>query len=532
MADFLDVVPRMKDYFTQAGIQVDEEGFEKAYSRIAEDPAHSKLASKMEKAVYEYFESLELPRTPTLYDYLLLSLRGKDVIATFNWDPFLLQAARRCRLLKEEEAPRLLFLHGNVQAGFCPTCSVLGHKGNRCSQCRKEFEPSRLLYPIANKDYRSDPMIASQWDELEQLLKDAFMVTIFGYGAPASDKAAVDILKGAWGPDAPPVMEQFEIIDIRDETALLDSWDPFIHTHHYEVHTDFYDSWIAQHPRRTGEAYLNQYIEAKWISNNDIPTDLDFPGIREWYKPLVERERNTWFSQRGYERLVRTLEGTWILYSRTDPPTGVGSSEEIPAYEACDWLIDNDYSDDAVQFDRRTYKPRRIRAEETLCNRCDRENPALCSVCGEVLCGTDEAVVWCRHASVDADECLDTVCEDCGGGIMQACRDGQPPRWIHRVFDDDHYLLPEEILELIEHIRAAVADEIEIHHGFGRSEATIFIDEYIRAAIPDEEFREEAMRIIAKEAVAAAIFEPESNSWLEKLRPIWGADRGGQGNTA
>ena len=428
MTDFLDLVPRVKDYFAQAGIQVDEDGFEEAYSRIAEDPAHSELASKIEKAVYDYFGSLVLPLTPTLYDHLLLSLRGKDVIATFNWDPFLLQAAKRCRLLKRGEFPRLLFLHGNVQAGFCPTDSVLGHRGNRCSQCGKEFKPSRLLYPVTEKDYRSDPMIASQWDELEQSLRDAFMVTIFGYGAPASDKAAVDILKGAWGPNTERIMEQVEIIDIRDEDNLRNSWDYFIHTHHYEVHTDFYDSWIAQHPRRTGEAYLNQYVEAKWISNNDIPADLDFPGIREWYKPLVERERNTWFSQRGYERLVRTLEGTWILHSRTNPPTGVGSPEGVPAYKACDWLIANGHLYDAAQFDKRGYKPRRVRREEVLCNRCGRENPVLCSVCGEELCGADETVVWCRHASVDAEECLDTVCGDCGGGIMQVKRDNRPPR--------------------------------------------------------------------------------------------------------
>jgi hypothetical protein len=33
---------------------------------------------------------LELPDHPTVYDHLLLSLRKKDAIFTFNWDPFLL----------------------------------------------------------------------------------------------------------------------------------------------------------------------------------------------------------------------------------------------------------------------------------------------------------------------------------------------------------------------------------------------------------------------------------------------------------
>ena len=118
------------------------------------------------------------------------------------------------------------------------------------------------------------------------------MVTIFGYSAPASDKSAVNILKGVWGPNIQRNMEQFEIIDIRDEDELRDSWGSFIHTHHYEIHRHFYESWIAKHPRRTGEAYWNQYWEAKFVSDNNIPLGLGFPDIWDWYKPLVERERS------------------------------------------------------------------------------------------------------------------------------------------------------------------------------------------------------------------------------------------------
>lgn len=33
-----------------------------------------------------------MTESPTIYDYLLLSLRKKDVVATINWDPLLVQA--------------------------------------------------------------------------------------------------------------------------------------------------------------------------------------------------------------------------------------------------------------------------------------------------------------------------------------------------------------------------------------------------------------------------------------------------------
>ncbi len=144
-------------------------------------------------------------------------------------------------------------------------------------------------------------MLRPQWPDSTNLVsevpgtihKETFMVTIFGYSAPASDKSAVNILKGAWGPNIQRNMEQFEIIDIQDEDELRDSWRLLFHTHHYEIHRCFYESWIAKHPRRTGEAYWNQYCEAKFVSDNNIPPGLDFPDIWDWYKPLVERERTS-----------------------------------------------------------------------------------------------------------------------------------------------------------------------------------------------------------------------------------------------
>jgi hypothetical protein len=35
---------------------------------------------------FAYFRILKLPETSTIYDFMLLTLRLKDLIATFNWD--------------------------------------------------------------------------------------------------------------------------------------------------------------------------------------------------------------------------------------------------------------------------------------------------------------------------------------------------------------------------------------------------------------------------------------------------------------
>ena len=82
----------------------------------------------------------------------------------------------------------------------------------------------------------------------------------------------------------------FEIIDIRDEGVLEDAWRPFIHTHHFRIHRDTYDSWTLNHPRRTGEAFTNQFLNALFIEDNPVPRDLDLAGFHNWMRPLFDVE--------------------------------------------------------------------------------------------------------------------------------------------------------------------------------------------------------------------------------------------------
>jgi hypothetical protein len=85
-------------------------------------------------------------------------------------------------------------------------------------------------------------------------------------------------------------LEQTEIINILSEEELLKTWEPFIHTHHYEIKQSFYDSWLAKHPRRTGEAWWEQNLEAKFIDENAFPLDSSFDQLRDWLSPFVASE--------------------------------------------------------------------------------------------------------------------------------------------------------------------------------------------------------------------------------------------------
>lgn len=278
MADFaerLELSPLLESWGLDPA-----ENFEETYSTLHEAGDHSKLDALNER-VDAYFSLLELPDHPTVYDHLVLSLRGQDVIATFNWDPFLIQAYRRTPQTLSK--PRLAFLHGSVLSGYCEADHVYGVAGARCSQCRELFKRTPLLFPVRNKNYAADASIAAQWNLFKDQLGEAFMITIFGYSGPRTDAEAIDAMKGAWGPVHDRAMEQTEFITRQLESEITASWKQFIHTHHYEVHDDFYASWIANHPRRTGEAYLSQYIDAKFISDNPIPRNLGFEELEVWF---------------------------------------------------------------------------------------------------------------------------------------------------------------------------------------------------------------------------------------------------------
>ena len=291
VADNLKLVDLFPDELKDLSVQ----DFEAAYSRLfAQGP--SEAINKIDSLVREYFSELELPDKPNLYDIMTLSLRDKDAIFTFNWDPFLVQSRiRMARLGLTTSFPKIFFLHGNVRIGFCAKDGVSGLIGQVCSTCKEPFIPSKLLYPVENKDYQSDSFIKREWEAAKHYLKGCFMFTVFGYSAPTTDKEAIELLKEGWGNNEDREMEQTEVINRPgvDQEELRETWDPFIHTHHYDVFESFRESFIAKHPRRSIEAYWNQYWEAKFISNNPVPESFaSFDEMADWFKPLVEAEKS------------------------------------------------------------------------------------------------------------------------------------------------------------------------------------------------------------------------------------------------
>ena len=289
MDDFVEVVSGLRDLLVNSRIYYQGQNFEVFYNKIYDRDPESNLLSMIEKNVRDYFEGFQLPEGPTLYDHLLLSLRPKDLIATFNWDPFLFDAWERHRYTTP--LPEIVYLHGNVRTAYCAEHRVQGEKGMYCPECDEKLTPSQLLYPVATKNYSADPLISSSWRILEHALRAAFTLTIFGYGAPKADKEAFELLENAWKGKSDREFETIEIVDIKDRHVLTEQWKPFMPTFHCMHSKNFYKSQIAHYPRRSCEALYVPTVLGRFAETYLIPRDADFKKLLLWFGPLFDGER-------------------------------------------------------------------------------------------------------------------------------------------------------------------------------------------------------------------------------------------------
>ena len=50
---------------------------------------------ELEKVIHNYMSEFVLPNKPIIYDFLIMSLTNRNLIAAFNYDPFLIQEIER-----------------------------------------------------------------------------------------------------------------------------------------------------------------------------------------------------------------------------------------------------------------------------------------------------------------------------------------------------------------------------------------------------------------------------------------------------
>ncbi len=297
MSNLVEVVG-LKSMLEKHHVPTEITDFELFYDELATSGENPTLVREIENEIRLYFTGMELPDQATLYDYLLLSLREKDLVATFNWDPFLAQAYRRNRDVAK--LPQIVFLHGNVQVGTCLAHTKKGWLFQTCPECGEQMEPSQLLYPVRRKDYNADGFIKNEWDVLRCFLNDAYFVTVFGYSAPKTDIEAKKLMLDQWQDNQIRWLAQIEVVDVKPRLELESTWHDFLITRdyrrNYAIRKSVFQTQAFRYTRRSCDALAMATLQQEPFSENPFPRTKNLRKLQNWLKPLIQEENNKCFS--------------------------------------------------------------------------------------------------------------------------------------------------------------------------------------------------------------------------------------------
>jgi hypothetical protein len=317
-------ISSMNDFFENTGINIGYTGSFKNLENIYKDIDDIKK-ELLKREVTKYFNKFKLPDGPTIYDVLVISLTKKDLIASFNWDPLLIQAVQRCHKITQD-LPEIIFLHGNIWEWYAidndgtitkvfaesecssPRVYIKTASGQRCIQ-------TPLLFP-EKKDYSKDSYIKGAWDILQNKLNEAFMLTIFGYSGPKSDEEALTLLKSGFlirdKNNSISDINNFKQLTIIDtnidndkKNKLLESFERLLDVpqlsftegirDYVQIFDGFWDenNWLITWPRLTTECYTITQHEGKFLKKYPITmsqNDLNWDNIQVIAKNQIGKE--------------------------------------------------------------------------------------------------------------------------------------------------------------------------------------------------------------------------------------------------
>ena len=145
----------LSDLLKRVTVNTDSDNLEEILSELESRPECQRLVTELENRIISNFSEFEIPDELTVYDYLLLSLRSKDYIFSFNWDDLILQAYQRAWEITHD-LPQLVFLHGNIGVGRCPSCNAVESLRNEnCRKCGHELVRPKILFQSKRRTIRT-----------------------------------------------------------------------------------------------------------------------------------------------------------------------------------------------------------------------------------------------------------------------------------------------------------------------------------------------------------------------------------------
>lgn len=243
------------------------------------------LYNEFETLIRKKYGSLELPMRFTILDRLVLSLTPNDAIISFNWDDLIIQAYQRMSyFVPDKMLPILAFPHGNAQAVYSKT----HYTSRRVITNDRNWLDSPLNMPVDEVDYKSNLFIKSQWRILDFYIRNAKIITFFGYRGPKSDEQDLLHLDENFAKNK--ICDKIEIIDkdLREAQIVAKNLERFKMQQNWVYKcADFWHSSIAKYPRRTLRSLENNWNYTPKTSAKE-ETLLEFMGH---VGPLIEKEQ-------------------------------------------------------------------------------------------------------------------------------------------------------------------------------------------------------------------------------------------------
>jgi hypothetical protein len=125
---------------------------------------------------------------------------------------------------------------------------------------------------------------------LRAALKQGYLITFFGYGAPETDVEAVSLLREMAEANSVREWGDVEIIDIKSLQELHDRWQSFFVRGHYAIMPSFADSILTQNPRRSAETLWLRTMEVTAVAAQPYPETLDLRELQRAAKDLMASE--------------------------------------------------------------------------------------------------------------------------------------------------------------------------------------------------------------------------------------------------
>ena len=82
MDNFLQEIG-LSDLLKKVILKTQSNNIEAIYSELVENPKYIDVVTKIDNGIVSHYQQMELPDSPTLYDYLILSLRKKRLYSHF-----------------------------------------------------------------------------------------------------------------------------------------------------------------------------------------------------------------------------------------------------------------------------------------------------------------------------------------------------------------------------------------------------------------------------------------------------------------